>query len=62
MSEYVLSKNLRNIIELVNGLGVERLTLPHLHLLKARPSEVISDVGFDNWPGNDSLFQELVEE
>ena len=34
----------------------------HIYLLKARPFVAMGDVGFDNGPGNGSLFQESAEE
>jgi hypothetical protein len=42
--------------------GGERLAPPRLYLLKARPFVAMRDVGFDNRPGNGSLFQESAEE
>ena len=41
--------------------GGGRLAPPRLYLLKARPFVAMGDVGFDNRPGNGSLFQESAE-
>ena len=44
------------------ALGGGRLAPPCLYLLKSRPFVAMGDVGFDNRPGNGSLFQESAKE